>query len=546
VSGFAGVGALTWLAWLRLRARVRHFVLDLRRPRRLALFLLAAGALAFMALAPGRSAARGRGLASNGVNELGAFLLLLPVLSAWTAVRQGVIAFRPEEVHFLFPAPVTSRALLLAHLITTVAKSFTGALMFALFLRPAGAGLLATALGYGLYLLFCVCLQVRIDLACLRWPAAVRRRRARWLLLGMLALFAGAVALARHQDGGIWTGWPVLRHAVLPVLPFATVIGGGALPGSLPYATGLLLVLAIIGALAAQVLRYRGDVREAAHQASLVQARALEAVRTGRAFTDAPRDEVRGTLLPMLPHLRGAGVHAWRQLTVLLRTRKSYAMLLIMTLAAGASTALSGRAEPIASAAVMLGVLVFAGPMFVQCDFRSDYDCLPWLRTLPTPPGVLAAGQLMASAIVLYVLELVFAGWSLAACAPGHRLAWLGAWLALPVFNLLQLSVWNGAHLVAPLRPGLEQGAPGAVAVLRMYLVILAILAVLAAACAIAALFAAAPWFGLPLLGVEDRALRGIAAWAAGFAALCAVTAVTVWCVGRLFVRVDCSRDLSG
>jgi len=543
---FAGVGALTWLAGHRLKARARHFIGDLKRPSRLVLFLLAAGGFTLIVLSPGRSAARQQGLAGLGVHELGGFLLLLPLLSTWTAVRQGVIVFRPEEVQFLFPAPVTSRALLLTHLLSSLAKSFSGALMFALFVRPAGAGFLITALGYGLYLQSCMSLQVSVDLACLRWPGDVRRRRARWLLVALLALLAGAVALAWDQDGRAWTGPGVLRHAILPMLPFVTVICGGELPGSLPFGLAVTIVLAVIAVLTARVLSFRGDVREAAHQASLVQAKVLESVRAGRAFHDQPREQVSGSLLPMLPHLGGAGVHCWRQLTVLLRTRKSYVMLLLMTAAAGLSMRLSHEADPTAAALVMLGVLVFSGPMFVQCDFRSDYECLPWLRTLPTRPGMLAAGQLLASALVLYVLQLALSGWSLFVCPPEQRLGLVGVYVALPVFNLLQLSVWNGAHLIAPLRPGGEQGAPGATAVLRLYMVMIAIMLVIAAALAIAALFVAAAWFGLPLLGLESTALRGVLAYTLGLAALGTVTAVCVWCVGRLFLRVDCSRDLTG
>jgi hypothetical protein len=183
--------------------------------------------------------------------------------------------------------------------------------------------------------------------------------------------------------------------------------------------------------------------------------------------------------------------------------------------------------------------------MYVQCDFRSDYDCLPWLRTLPTPPGVLAAGQLLASAIVLYVLQLVLTGWIVFACPPEQRILWIGAYVALPVFDLLQLAVWNGAYLLSPLRPAATQGAPGATAVLRLYITMGAVFGIIMAALMIAALFGAAPWFGLPLLGVESLLVRQVSAFVVAFAALCMVTAVSVWCVGRLFLRVDCSRDLS-
>ncbi len=531
---------------LRLKARARSFCRDLKRPLRLVLFLLMAFGITTVALLPEHIAGQPRGLPKLGLNELGVCLLLLPLLSAWTAVRQGVIVFRPEEVHFLFPAPVSSRALLLTHMLGVLAKSLSGALMFAVFVRPAGTGFLTTALGYGLYLQFMMLMPVSVDLTCLRWPGETRRRRARWLLAAMVALFVGAVGLAWVQDGRALLGTASLRHAILPMLPFTTVICGGELPGSLPYGVGMALVLAILAALAARILSFRGDVREAAHKASLVQAKALESVRNGRVFVDGPREHVGGSLLPMLPQLGGAGVHCWRQLTVLLRTRKSYALLLMMTVATGVSVHFTHKAGPAVVGLAMLGVLVVSGPMFVRCDFRSDYDCLPWLRTLPTPPGVLAAGQLLASALALYVIQLVFSGWSLFVCPPEYRLALLGVYVALPVFNLLQLSVWNGAHLMAPLRPGGEHGTPDAATVLRLYMVMLAIMLVIGAALAVTGLFAAAAWFGLPSLGVDGTQARSVVSFLVGLMALGTVTAVCVWCVGRLFLRVDCSRDLSG
>jgi ABC-2 type transport system permease protein len=544
VSGLQGSRALRRLAWVRLRARVRAFVTDLRRPKRLLLLLLAVAVIGLLLFSQGRMEARQKGLAQGGLTEIAAFLLLLPLLSTWAAVRQGVIAYSPEEVHFLFPAPVTTRALLLTHLLTTAAKSFSGAFIFALFLRPAGGSFLLASLGYGLYLLFCVCLQVAVDLRCLRWPAETRRARARWLLLVLLVLLAGAVALAWWQDGQRSTGWPVMRHAVLPMLPFAAVIAGGALGGAPSYPVALACVIGAVGALVWLVLAFRGDVREAAHKTSLVVAEKLAAVRSGKVFHDAPRERTRGTLLPMLPRLGGAGVHAWRQLSVLLRARKSYMLLLLLTLGVGISTSLTGQRDAVRSATAMLAVLLFAGPMYVQCDFRSDYECLAWLRTLPTPPAVLAAGQLLASALVLYLLQLVLAGWIIVVCPAEQRLGWIGAFLALPVFDLLQLAVWNGAHLLSPLRPANTAGAPGAIAVLRLYITMAAVFLTILAAVAIAGLCGAALWFALPLAGVEGVPARGVAAFVAGFAGLVTVTAVAVWCVGRLFIRVDCSRDL--
>jgi hypothetical protein len=147
---------------------------------------------------------------------------------------------------------------------------------------------------------------------------------------------------------------------------------------------------------------------------------------------------------------------------------------------------------------------------------------------------------------VLYLLQILLTGWALFVL-PADRLPWAAvAAVALPVFNLLQLSVWNGFHLLYPMRMTAREGSPpGAVQVVRLYLVFIGVFVVLGLATAIAAAFGVLGWFAASWAGATAPLTYVLVTGAASFTALCLVTSVCIWCVGRIFLRVDPARDLN-
>lgn len=541
-----GAAAMRLLVGLRFRGWSRKTLRGLRQPKKLAMLLGGLGLLAFWIWIGTRSRSDGSFLnGEHGDVALGMILMFFPIVSLWAAARQGLISFSPEEVHFLFPGPVSTRTLLATHLITNSAKSVSGACFFAIFVRPGGVSFPWAALSFGVYLVFIVSLQALVDLRCIGMDDASRRRRALRILLGVLLVLGGGVALAAALSGD--RGPQLLGWATLPMEPFVALIRQRGLgdAGVLPTALNAAGILIVIAAMFVAVLRFRGDVRESSHATSRKMQEKIRAMRRGALIKDAPKERTDGAVLPMLPRWGGAGVHAWRQLSVLRRTRKSFFMLVLLTLGMGVGFSVTGKAEPFAIAIMMLSVLSFAGPMYVQCDFRSDYESLAWMRTFPSPPGVLAAGQLLASAIVLYVLQLALGGWGVFVCPPELRLVLVGVLLVLPVFNMLQLSVWNGAHLIYPVRPVGKAGAPNITQMLRVYLNMLGVLATLAIALALSAGFGTLTWWLLDrVAGFGPTLAVRISTGLVGLATLCMITTLCVWCVGRLFVRVDPNADL--
>jgi hypothetical protein len=197
------------------------------------------------------------------------------------------------------------------------------------------------------------------------------------------------------------------------------------------------------------------------------------------------------------------------------------------------------------SAAIgLISVLTVAGPFYVQCDFRSDFAALAWLRSLPTRPTMLALGQMLSSALIIYLFQFFLTAWILFIATGTELLAWIAVFVALPVFNLLQLSVWNGAHLLFPTQLIGRGGTPSPTQVVRWYLTIAAVLGLLGAAL----IASVAVGFGTHMALQQipmDLTWSRVAALLMGFATLCAVTVWSIVAVGRIFTRVDPSRDLS-
>ncbi len=538
-----GLGALWWLTRVRLRAGVRRRLHQMRSPKRALLTVLG---VAFFGLAiAAQVAARDARVSTDFVPLLaGAFLVAFPCLMAWQATRQGVIHFKPEEIQFLFPAPITTRALVVMNVLNRLGRVLGLSLAISFFARPVGVGYLQAALCYSLLLSTASVMQIWIDVRLIGLPAEVRRRRSNWLGLLLLLGIAASIFAAWHADDRVVSP-QILRYFVAPAAPFVAILTGRT---PLAHPGALAALSAVLALLVFAATRVRVDIREAAHATSARMQRKLSRLAKG-SLAGAPRASTSGRLLPMPPHLGGAGPHIWRQLTALSRSKRPFVSIIIFAIYMAVVLFFTRGGEHDAvtlarfGAIIGLGMVTMTGPMYIQADFRSDYDLLPWLRTLPTPPGWLAAGQLLGSVLVMFALQLLLGGWILFVVPASEIPRWLGALAVLPAFDLILLSVWNGAFLLYPVRmtnPGKMMGFGQA---MRMYLVFFVVMLVVLAAVAVAAVMGlAAGWIARAASG---QALAGyVAGGIVGYAALVAVAAVCVWLVGRIFIRVDPSRDL--
>ena len=522
-----GAGALWLLAKLRVRARCRGFLRSLRRPRRVILvlfFALVAGFLIF---------ARTGGKGGVPGEFFGVFLLFFVVATVVGTVGNGAITFTPAEVHFFFPAPIGTRALICSHLVSGALKSASGALVFSLFIPPRDAPFLQVLFGYVTFFMTLVALGAVVDLRCLGLSRSARRRLALSTCLG-LALLAGGVVYATWRIDGVVSP-ALVRHLGLPAAPFVVLIGsddGGAV------LLDALLLWGLIAALVCEALRFKGDIREAAMATGArLRARLKRSGMAGPPVSALPA-RTRGQVLPMPPRLGGAGVHLWRQLTTLIRQRRSFGMLIFACAVFAGTFTLMTPAEFGGEflAVMVLAIVATAGPFYVQCDFRSDHEALAWLKSLPTGATALAAGQMLASVVVLYVIQLLLGGWVILVAPPERRLLWAGVLLALPAVDLLQLCVENGAWLLYPHKLNPAHGTPGLVDIARMYALVMAKMLVMVLALATAL---------VPAVLVHVALERPVVTGLVGLLSLHAAALAHVWIVGRIFIAVDPGRDLA-
>ena len=528
-GGWEGAGALRLLLMMRLKARLRRSAASLRSPKRILLTLFVISFAGLVAVSQNREGSTALLSGGSGSLLLPLFVSFFLLATIIGAAANGVLSFSPAEIHFLFPGPLGTRTLLASHLVVGTLKSVSAAVVCALFLRPGGASFLRTIGSYQLLFTLLILASLVMDLAWIGLARRVRRRRSILVVCVLVVVGALAVCATWILDGRL--GPETFRCLGWPGMPFVVVLTASELREVLAH-LGILATLCTL--LFLRVIFFKGNIREAADQTSERVQKMLARIQSGTFMLDKPAQVTRGVILPMLPRLGGAGVHAWRQLSVLIRQRRSYLLLTLMCVFAGGASYLGpydGGAE--VSAMIMVFLAAVAGPMYVQCDFRSDYENLIYLRSLPTRPMALAAGQMLASCIVLCLLQLLLGSWVVFVAAPDRRVIWLGIYLCLPILNMIQLCVENGAYLLFPVSLQPAKGPPGIFEFGRMYVLMITKLLVLGTVVAVAGIPGLLVWkgLGLPVVGAILSLVLALAEALA-----------LVYLVGRIFARSNQNR----
>jgi hypothetical protein len=467
------------LTWWSFKNRVRARLRRLREPRYL--FGGAIGLLWFgwIVLRPFLAKPRsGRPVASPFLllmthPETGRFgvalaLLGLALLLAWWPSTRRPLDFSPAEVQFLFPAPIPRRQLLHYKLLRSQGGMLFGAIVGALFLRPATLrdGWMFSA-GFWLALTASRLYSVGVGFA----ATAQRSRRA--LLAASLAA-AAILAIAAAPVFGqlaamttmterlealrrVWsTGapravlWPFVTLASLP-LAGSTAAFWSTLPG----------VLLVILATYTWVLRSDAAFEEEA------AARAEKPRAAVQPIAPRKRGEKPG---PFPLALDGPPETAilWKNLILLgryaslktlLRLLPIFFVFLPLSRAKGSSIGLAAMAGSL----TLASMTVLMGPGMMRNDLRQDLRRLAVLKSWPVSGASVVRGELLAPALVLTVIAWL----ALLACALAlgglpmkgrlitlvlpHRVPYLAAAMVIaPALVLAQLVVQNGLAVLLP------------------------------------------------------------------------------------------------
>jgi len=450
----------------RLRLRLRR----LREPRYLLGAIAGAAYLYFSFFARLRTARGGRrrtgpaapvALASAmraGMSGLGGLALLAIAALAWVLpFESGLLAFSEPEIQFLFPAPVTRRALLLHRMIRSqIGLLFGGAILGIALPSTSGYARLRTAVAMWLLLstgkvYFTGVSLVRTKLV----SRDARSRRAAWLPAGAIfavtaivaaslwrAFFPGPIASISDALDRIAaaTSTGAARVALWPFVALARPIFAASAG---EYLAGLAAASVVLAAAIVWVLQTDAAFEEAAAAAAerraadlAAQASPYRASRTGLTLALSGRAEL---------------VFAWKAATqtlrsvdrvTILRLAVLVAAMTVSAMALGRNNGLSANAGAFALAATAF--LILLAPQVLRVDMREDLRHLELLKTWPVRAAAIVRGELL---------------W------PGAILT-AGAWVALAIAELLV-----GAALSTRLRPAWHLSAAAAIAIIAPSLI---------------------------------------------------------------------------
>lgn len=478
------IDAALYLAWRSFVNAARRRVQRLRQPKYLIGFLIGFGYFYWILIRPG--AARGQLFqTSNAAWVVAAVAISIPVVLTWAfGSAETPFAFQLAETDFLFPAPLTRRAMIQFKMLRSQLPLLLSAAFSVLLFSRAD---LVTRLVIRLPSLWLLYFTLQLHGA---GAALVRaglteqgvtglRRRVITLIvlaLGLVGLWWGvrsalpAVVQGFQADpgSGLLVLEQALRHGVLGIVtwPLFAVTGplvAGSVGEFLRRLPAALLVMAVFYV---WVVRSTLAFEEAAVEHAQKLARRIEAMRRGR--SDVPRAGRGGTapIFPLRPRGSAAGAVVWKNVTGTLREFRLRTMVLLlvvvvaMGLVLGQPGVAGGGPELVAVLAIALtGVAVLFGPLALRYDLRRDLELLDVLKAIPMRGYALVGAELLGPAVV--ITGIAFVGWttafiaSLASPAVTLPLAWRVALLACaalltpPIVALLVL-VQNAAALLFP------------------------------------------------------------------------------------------------
>ena len=570
--------ALLWTA--SVRNRVLRQVRRLKNPRYLVATLV--GLAYFWSFFVRRlsfsGAARGIDPSNLPFAEASLTVLgLLVVLGAWVlGANRAQVEFSEAEVQFLFPAPVSRRALLWFKVAKSLLRTLLSAAGSTLFV----GGALSSHRGFffiGAWLCFST-LGLHTTAASLARESLARHGRfgvlRRPLTLAVVLAVVGALAASVRLapappalDGAEGLGaaldWfvaildqPPLSWVLLPIrapLRVALAPTLGTLLAALP-AAALVLVAHALWLVTSDVTFEEAAVEAAEARARRMERRRATALGRGQVGTSG-----RGFRLALSPRGRPELALLWKNVIAARRTSATVLLLVMLLFGVGATLAGLGllrnsiAASPVlavlaVTCAVMAGFLTVLGPSVLRVDLRQDLPLMDILRSLPLSGTQVVRAELMAPGLLLAAGQWLLLGLGLAlsvrvpieGLTVGERSAVvLGVALVAPWLSLAGLVVQNTAVLLFPGWVVVDRNQPrGFEAMGQRLLTTFGTLLVLGLAVVPAVLAAGLTWLALGYgagLGLYAAPFAG----AAGAAVVAVELLFATRLMGALFARFD-------
>ncbi|MEO6005909.1 MAG: putative ABC exporter domain-containing protein [Opitutus sp.] len=512
---------------------------------------------------------------------LGAVALLLVVLFMWILPSQSPgLSFSQAETAFLFPAPISRRALIHFKLLSNQLSVLLQSLFFSLVFNArslSGGRALHIVIGWWMILTLVNLHYMGSSLALARLferGVSVVRRRVAFLCAITLVVGATFVWIWRDlhaptasdmADVEAMARWlaSVLDAGLLHwlLLPFKWVLAPFFATGMKAFALSLWPALLLLIGHYFWVLSMEASFEEA----SLAQAEKRAARRAGmRAgtyqFGQGARRARRGPFR-LADTGRAEVAFLWKNL---LSTRSFLNVRVWLVCAAGiivGSQIIAGLGpwqqkllSTAGIAAIVLGlyVLIF-GPLLARLDLRSDLAHADVLKTYPLPGWRIVLGELLAPIAILtgIIWLMLLAGVSAIQptqtlpdwLQPGLRVTYVCCFAAMtPVLVTLQLIVPNAAAVVFPAWFQATRAVGGGIDLMGQRLIFVfgqlfvIVLALIPAAATASTLVFVTQWIVGPALAV-------IFATAVVVAILLGETWCALWWLGGRFEQFDLSSE---
>jgi ABC-2 type transport system permease protein len=470
-------GPLGYLAARSVRNRLVRQVRRLRTPRYAVALLL--GLAYLWAVGVHQRPSSGRAdIHPDTVELLAAIGVLLVVLWTWLfGADRRALAFSRAEVTFLFPAPLTRRALIQYKLLRGQFLILFNVLLWTFLLSGGWDATGPWRRAGAIWVLLTVLALHRLGVALLRSSllehggAALRGRAptlAVLVLVGAVIVVDAARAMPELQaawDTGLGEFFAAAGEvAARPVpgallFPFRLLVRPMLAESWGAWLRSLLPAVGLLGVHYVWVMRSDAAFEESAAAAALTRQ------RSGRRGAATSRFVAR-RIPPLAPTGWPAGALLWKNLAAVVRTGRvrttligfAAAVLVIAGLTIGGNSAT--LLEIVGwLAAMWAGLFLILGPQWVRNDLRSDLSRLAVLRSYPLRGRTVVAAEAAGSTVVLTAVQLGLLGIAYLAfrgseviepAAELRRAVLVAAVVFLPAINFLAMLIQNGVALVLP------------------------------------------------------------------------------------------------
>jgi ABC-2 type transport system permease protein len=460
-------------------------------------------------------------LKASGPAFVGIGLLAMTATGWLFPSDSNLLDFTEPEVQFLFPAPVSRRALLIHRLLRSQLGLLFAAVVSAVVVPSAAVGWrLKFALAMWVILVTIKVHFTGITLA--RASLAMRHagpRRRQWgaltVTLGAVAIVGGAIARAFIMRPVASFSEAVARlgeatASALPRLilwPFTALAWPLFEPSPGPYLARLAVASMILLVNVVWVLRSDEALQEAASYAE-----ARQAAKRARA---EPAPRARASSWTLAPSGRPEMIFLWKNAMQTLRETTLGSVFRygapFAVLAATLSSAFGGTRMHAATllvgtiAVAVAAITVLIGPQMVRTDLRQDLLHLELLKTWPIKASAVVRGEMLWPGVVLTAVS-----WTAILCAttlwtPAFSpisLSWrlsaaVAAACVAPAVVFAQLAIHNAAAVIFPAWVPLGKSRPRGLDAMGQRLIMFAgVFLALILMIAPAAVAAGIIWFG--------------------------------------------------